>query len=313
MAPTALVQAAGLALSIAKFDTLEDVLQTFLQSHFKRCIAAFHTPQEVGELAPSQDELKRIITAQATPRIRDAALGKLFAGAALTLTYTSSSKAEDNTNANSSGYDQLAVLLQAELRPKSEFKAFVADHVPIFTHIETEKASGAIMDDPAWDWDEASNADEQWMPAVYASIDVLKNTFVAACNAIQWPDTVSNAPDVELLAAFSINEVADVFHQVTPHKLTAVPQGPQALDENGQAAAVPAEQINAEQYATIGSRSRDRLLADLRSKATTGFNQANFAQAESLFALILRVLPKDKDTDPSLHLNRAAALLKLQR
>ncbi|KAN0065827.1 hypothetical protein ACQY0O_000957 [Thecaphora frezii] len=299
------------AFRLAKFDTLEQALQLFVTNHFASLIQQGCTPAEIGTLLPSPDETRSVLVHLTSSRIRDDAFGKLVAGLGLLLRDARDTKAADTSrNVDPTTASRLVSILEIEASSTPDLSHLSYDSVPLFEHIEEQKRHGALIDDPAWEFDYSLSKNRQWVPAVQKSVASVRQAFLDASNAIDWVGAVDVGGDIDLLTSADQAFVAGLLVQHAPIKRSESKPVSQPKGAD-QGEAEPETGLSAKELISIGSACRAQLIAACREQANVRFKQQRFHEAEELYRVIDAAANGDRD--PSVLLNRAAALLKLDR
>ncbi|EPQ31080.1 uncharacterized protein PFL1_01269 [Pseudozyma flocculosa PF-1] len=313
------------ALDIATFDALEDVLQAFVITHFTRLIPQGCTPQEIGIMLPSHQETQTIVKQLATARIREHAFGKLVASLGLVLSdrpgqhLPPAAAAAAAATIDSSTMSALVAILAIESQHKPDFSHFVFDHVPLFQHIEQQKRHGPLAGDPAWEYDLNLNKNRQWKRAVDRSIADITAAFVQASNDIDWHKQVDASGDIALLAQADLFELTRILVELAPkdkqrkEPMAPLPQPqPEGADlEQPEPEPEPPKGLSVRNAIKAGSSCRARLQAACKETANAAFSQGHYDEAERLYGIVDAAANGERDA--SVLLNRAAALLKLER
>ncbi|PWN48507.1 hypothetical protein IE53DRAFT_192756 [Violaceomyces palustris] len=177
------------------------------------------------------------------------------------------------------------------------------DHTGIYLFIEKEKENGALLQDPDWDWDYSREKKYQWKVKFDKAIGTFQKTLQRAAQLLDL--TAMAREDRKLLQAIEPKGLKDVCKALGSKKsFHAGVAGPTRLEEEQEFNVYECQQV-----LPLGRLARHEMILQQRQFGNQAFGRGEYDEAERAYD---RAIEAGSD-DPALRLNRAAALLKLER
>ncbi|UZJ56173.1 hypothetical protein CBS101457_005493 [Exobasidium rhododendri] len=189
--------------------------------------------------------------------------------------------------------------MKAADAPKRAVDFPAIDYTELLAFIEQERANGSLVDDP--EWEEVKKKYKSWKQRLQKSLETLNANFQQAAEEVDW--TSSSQMDTVLLEALPASSI--IQYTLDNHYSAAIKlsSGPSPTGRRSESVE------DAESLSRLGKDFRSDVLDFCKHMANDEFKRGRFDEAERLYHLAL----KAGSNDASVTINRAAALLKMER